>query len=153
LADSEKNDRSPHTLVINADNGSENNGVRTQWLRRLVEFSVQHRVIVRLACYPPYHSKYNPVERVFGVLENYWNGDPLLSVDHALGMSAAMTYKGIHPTSIFIARNYAKGVSLSKKEMKPYERSIERLEGLEKWFLTITPDQASRQLEALALSA
>ncbi|HIE01648.1 MAG TPA: hypothetical protein EYP59_15380 [Thiotrichaceae bacterium] len=30
-----------------------------------------------LAYYPPYHSKYNPVERVWGVLENYWKGDIL----------------------------------------------------------------------------
>jgi len=33
-----------------------------------------------------YHSKYNPIERVFGVLENYWNGDPLTSVAMALGL-------------------------------------------------------------------
>ena len=57
--------------MINADNGPENNTGRTQWIRRLVEFSAEHQVTVKLACYPPYHSKYNPVERVFGVLENY----------------------------------------------------------------------------------
>jgi hypothetical protein len=63
--------------VINANNGSENNSSRTQWIRRLVEFSAEHQIAAKLACYPPCHSKYNPVERVFGVLENYWNGDPL----------------------------------------------------------------------------
>jgi transposase len=25
--------------------------------------------------YPPYHSKYNPIERCWGVLEVYWNGE------------------------------------------------------------------------------
>src|SRR5262245_2149031 len=29
---------------------------------------------VRLAYYPPYHSKYNPIERCWGILENHWNG-------------------------------------------------------------------------------
>lgn len=85
--------------MINADNGPENSGVRTQWLKRLVEFSALHQVDVQLAFYPPYHSKYNPIERVFGVLENYWNGDPLTSVSMALGMAQGMTYKGVHPTA------------------------------------------------------
>jgi hypothetical protein len=59
-----------------------------------VEFSAAQGVTVKLACYPPDHSKYNPVERVFGVLENYWNGDPLCAVSLALGMAEGMTYKG-----------------------------------------------------------
>ena len=65
----------------------------------MVEFSAAHQVTVKLACYPPYHSKYNPVERVFGVLENYWNGDPLQTVQKALGMAEGMTYKGVQPTN------------------------------------------------------
>ena len=59
-----------HTLVINADNGPENSGRRTQWPKRLTEFSDRHRIKIQLAYYPPYHSKYNPVERLWGVLEN-----------------------------------------------------------------------------------
>jgi len=86
--------------VINADNGPENSGARTQWLKRLVEFSLRYQVNVQLAYYPPYHSKYNPIERVFGVLENYWNGDPLTSVTKALDMAQGMTYKGIHPMAV-----------------------------------------------------
>ncbi|MDQ1272482.1 MAG: ISAzo13 family transposase, partial [Planctomycetota bacterium] len=34
------------------------------------KFSARWGVCVQLAYYPPYHSKYNPIERVFGVLEN-----------------------------------------------------------------------------------
>lgn len=101
---------------------------------------------VRLACYPPYHSKYNPIERVFGVLENYWNGDPLLSVDHALGMAAGMTYKRVHPTTWLIDGEYPKGVRLSKKEMRPYEKCMDRLKGLGKWFLDIEPGKAKALL-------
>ena len=52
--------------MINADNGPENSGVRTQWLKRLVEFSACFQVRVQLACYPPYHSKYNPIEESSG---------------------------------------------------------------------------------------
>jgi hypothetical protein len=108
----------------------------------LVEFSAANRVTVKLACYPPYHSKYNPVERVFGVLENYWNGDPLESVEKALGMAEGMTYKGVHPTATLIETPYPKGVRLTKKQMRPYEACIERLTGLGKWFVTITSEAA-----------
>ena len=89
---------------------------------------------MQLACYPPYHSKYNPIERVFGVLENYWNGDPLLSVDHAPGMASRMTYKGVHPTPLLIDTAYPRGVSLTKSAMKPCERCLDRLKDLGKWF-------------------
>ena len=136
--------------MINADNGPENNGARTQWLKRLVEFSAMHKVTVKLACYPPYHSKYNPVERVFGVLENYWNGDPLCSVEHALRMAANMTYKGVHPTTQLIETAYSKGVRLKKKEMKPYERCLDRLKDLGKWFITIVSNKAQKTVDAAA---
>ena len=138
MADAKKNGHSPHTLVINADNGPENSGRRTQWIKRLVELSARHTITVQLACYPPYHSKYNPIERVFGVLENYWNGDPLGSIAHALGMAAGMTYKGVHPVVSLVDGAYPKGVRLSKTEMKSYEKGIKRHCTLGKWFFTIT---------------
>jgi hypothetical protein len=129
--------------VINADNGSENNTGRTQWIKRLVEFSAAYQVTVKLACYPPYHSKYNPVERVFGVLENYWNGDPLETVQKALGMAEGMTYKGVHPTAALIETAYPKGVRLTPKQMQPYEACLQRLTGLRRWFLTIPATAAT----------
>lgn len=130
--------------MINADNGPENNAARTQWLKRLVEFSAEHQIAVKLACYPPYHSKYNPVERVFGVLENYWNGDPLDSVPKAMGMAEGMTYKGVHPTAILVETAYPKGVRLTPKQMVPYEACLDRLSGLRKWFVTITAAAATK---------
>ena len=135
--------------MINADNGPENNAARTQWLKRLVEFSARHAVTVKLACYPPYHSKYNPVERVFGVLERYWNGDPLDSVGKALGMSEGMTYKGVHPTATLVETHYPKGVRLSKKEMSVYAPCIERLPGLPKWFLSIRASATAKLVASL----
>lgn len=134
--------------MINADNGPENNGARTQWLKRLVEFSANNNVIVQLACYPPYHSKYNPVERVFGVLENYWNGDPLLDAQHALGMASAMTYKGVHPRTS-LHEGCPKGVKVAAKPMKIIEQALARREGLTKWFITISPEAASLALRSL----
>jgi hypothetical protein len=152
MAGVKKNGHHPHTLVINADNGPENNTARTQWLRRLVEFGARRRVSVKLACYPPYHSKYNLVERVFGVLENDWNGDPLDSVQKALGMAEGMTCKGVHPKTTLVETVYPKGVRLTKKEMIPYEVCLERLAGLGKWFVTIAAAAATNLIASLTLS-
>jgi hypothetical protein len=137
--------------VINADNGPENSGSRTQWLKRLVEFAAHHQVNVQLAFYPPYHSKYNPIERVFGVLENYWNGDPLTSIAKALGMAEGMTYKGVHPTAKLFQGSYPKGVKLDKKSMKPYEKCLQRLADLSKWFIRISSATAAAMLSLMAI--
>ena len=42
---------------INQDNGGENSSRRTQFMNRLVEFAHRHQLQIRLAYYPPYHSK------------------------------------------------------------------------------------------------
>ena len=65
-----------HTIVINADNGPENSSRRTQFVKRIVELAENKSIDVKLAYYPPYHSKYNPIERVWGAwkttgVENY----------------------------------------------------------------------------------
>ena len=129
----------PHILVINADNGSENNSHRTQFIKRLVEFAHKHGVTIRLAYYPPYHSKYNPIERVWGVLENHWNGVLLDTVDKVLGVAVTMTWRGNHPVVELVQGVYETGVKLTKKAMTAYEAMIERLPGLEKWFVDIPP--------------
>lgn len=129
-------------MVINADNGPENSGVRSQWLKRLVEFSAQWDIKVQLAYYPPYHSKYNPIERVFGVLENYWNGDPLRTVTKALAMAEGMTYNKVHPVVGLVEKEYAKGVKLNNQQRRLYEKALDRLQSLKKWFITILPDNA-----------
>jgi len=48
----------------------ENSSSRTQFIKRLVEFSEKSNIKIKLAYYPPYHSKYNPIERVWGAYEN-----------------------------------------------------------------------------------
>ena len=67
-------------LVINLDNGPENSGARTQFMHRLVMFADATGLEVKLVYYPPYHSKYNPIEHCWGILENHWNGTLLNSV-------------------------------------------------------------------------
>jgi len=110
-----------HTLVINADNGPETNSHRTQFVKRLVEFARKDKLTIRLAYYPPYHSKYNPIERVWAVLENHWNGELLDEVEKALGLASSMTWNGNHPVVELVKGVYKTGVKLTKKSMAAYE--------------------------------
>ena len=134
-----KQDHGLHTLVINADNGPESNGRRTQWLKRLVALSDAQQVTIQLAYYPPYHSKYNPVERLWGVLENHWRGEIIDSGEKALGLARSMTYRGIKPTVRKVSKGYRKGISVAKRAMQEIETRLERTEGLEDWFIKIVP--------------
>ena len=84
----------PHTIVINANNGPENNSHRSQFMTRVIQFAIKHQVIINLAHYPQYHSNYNPIERVWAVLENHWNGQMLDSVKKLLCLASTMQYNG-----------------------------------------------------------
>lgn len=127
------------TLLINADNGPENSGRRTQWLKRLTELADTHGLAVQLAYYPPYHSKYNPVERLWGVLENHWRGEILGSVEKTLGLARSMTYKKIKPTVRKVTKMYRQGITVAKEAMKTIESRLERTTDLEPWFIGIVP--------------
>lgn len=87
-----------HTLVINQDNGPENHSGRTQFMHRLVQFARQAQLTIQLAYYPPYHSKYNPVERAFGWLEQHWRGSVLDTVETVLQFAQTLAFKGKQPT-------------------------------------------------------
>ncbi len=128
----------PHTLVINADNGPENSSRRSQFMKRLIEFAHAQGVNISLAYYPPYHSKYNPIERVWGVLENHWNGELLTSVEKALGFARTMTYNKKTPFVKYVKGIYEKGIKLSKKAHEQLETMIERVSGIEKWAVDIS---------------
>jgi len=126
-------------LVIDLDNGPENHSRRTQFLYRMVQLAQKHQVSVQLAYYPPYHSKYNPIERCWGVLEGYWRGEILDSEAAVLGQARSMTYNGIHPRVHRVTQEYNKGVVRTAAQMKQLETLVCRVPGLEKWFVDILP--------------
>jgi hypothetical protein len=129
----------PSTLVINLDNGPENSSRRTQFIKRALDFANDHGVSIRLAYYPPYHSKYNPVERTHGALEQYWNGMLLTDTQTTIKIAQNMTWKGKHPVVTLVSQVYETGVKLTKKAMAACEKLICRMAGLENWFVEIRP--------------
>lgn len=131
------------TLGLNVDNGPENHSRRTQFMQRLVDFVQQYRVTVRLAYYPPSHSKYNPIERCWGILEHHWNGALLDAIDAVLQLTTTMTWQGMHPIVDLVTTTYQTGVTLTHEAMEAVEAQITRLPGLEKWFVDIVPSPPS----------
>jgi transposase len=127
------------TLAINLDNGPENHSRRTQFMCRLLEFAQRYGLRVRLAYYPPYHSKYNSIERCWGILENHWNGALLDSLDTVIQFAQTMSWKGKHPFVSLVTTTYATGVRLTKEAMERLESQIRRQPDLEKWFVDIFP--------------
>lgn len=126
------------TLLVNLDNGPENNSRRTQFMNRLTQFADEFQIDIQLAYYPPYHSKYNPIERVWGVLEQHWNGSLLDTKDAVIRFAQTMKWNGKNPIVNLVEKCYQTGVSLTKKAMAQIEKRLERLEGLEKWFAKIS---------------
>jgi hypothetical protein len=126
-------------LQIKVDNGPESSGRRTQFLKRMVAFADHIGKPIQLLYYPPYHSKYNPVERCWGILEKHWNGAKLIDLDAMLGWARSMTWKGIRPVVEFTRKVYEKGVTLSKTAMQEVEARLERNPRLPQWDILIQP--------------
>ena len=133
-------------LVIYLDNGPKNAGNRTQWLRRMIEFADGVGLEIRLVYYPAYHSKYNPIEHCWGVLEQKWGGVLLGSLKVILQQARRMTWCGQLPVVKRLAGEYPDGVRLSRAQMKPYEARLQRSAVLPKYDITIKPQQAVRQV-------
>jgi len=127
------------SFALNADNGPDCNSHRTQFMSRLVDFSQESGMNINLAYYPPYHSKYNPVERCWGILENHWNGSILDSIEAVMGCASSMTWNGRHPVVKLVDTVYEKGVKVGKVAMRAIEAKLQRLAALPRWFVTIQP--------------
>lgn len=130
-------------VQLKMDNGPESSGVRTQFLYRMVQLVDTIGKPIQLLYDPPYHSKYNPIERCWGILELHWNGTQLHDVKTMLEWAQSMTWKGIKPR-VELSRNvYAKGVTRSKTAMQAVEARLERNPLLPKWDILIHPIRAA----------
>ena len=130
-------------VQLKMDNGPESSGVRTQFLHRIVQLVDTIGRPIQLLYYPPYHSKYNPIERCWGILELHWNGTQLRDADTMLEWAKRMTWKGLKPVVELSRKLYAKGVTLSKAVMRAVEARLARNPLLPTWDILILPLSAT----------
>lgn len=127
-------------LVIFLDNGPKNSSRRTLWIKCLIDLAKRHNISIELAYYPPYHSKYNMIERYWARLQLSWNGLIINTIDELIKVINKVTWKDVTTKAYFIKKNYKKGITIDKEKMINLEnKHIYRTEGIEKWSLVITP--------------
>ena len=129
-------------LVINLDNGPECNGRRSQFLLRMTEFADLTGLCVRLVYYPPYHSKYNAIERYWAGLEKSWNGYLLSTASAILNRAGNFLWKGARTIVRLLDEVYEKGVKVCGSEKTALEHRLQRAADLPWWDTTIHPKRA-----------
>jgi hypothetical protein len=101
-------------------------------MQRLVEFVQHYHLTVRLAYYPPYHSKYNPIERCWGHFGESLEWDLARFSGRGAPVCRTMTWKGKPPVFALVTTTYQTGVKLTEEAMGVVESQIQRLPSLEK---------------------
>jgi len=130
-------------IQITMDNGPESSGRRTQCLHRMVQLADDMNKPIPLLYYPPYHSKYHPIERCWGILELQWNGTKLIDAETMLEWAKKMTWKGMHPVVELSRKISHKGIALGKVAMQAVEERLERHPALPKYDILINPAPTS----------
>jgi transposase len=125
--------------VINLDGGSATRSNRTQFIKRIVELSKTIGLRIRLIYYPPYHSKYNAIERCWAALENYWNGAILSTIKTAIQWACHMSWKAMLPLVYLVDEVYEKGIKVADAELEAYRSFWQPSATLPKWDITIVP--------------
>ncbi len=126
-------------LMIDLDNGKSVAGNTKRFIQRMVMFAQKIGIPIQLVYYPPYHSKYNAIERVWAALEQYWNPLILDSIDRTIKIAQKMTWKGMNPIVHFLDKFYPKGVKVASEEFKELDKFIIRNSILPKWDIRINP--------------
>jgi transposase len=134
-----KNNKNIKEIVINLDNGPHCSSRRSQFLKRISEFSTKNNIIIKLVYYPPYHSKYNPIERCWASLEQHWNGELLNSVNKVIKITKTMVWSKFSPYVKYIKKEYHNGVKVLKNNLDIIKNKIFFSNTLPKWDLTFYP--------------
>lgn len=128
-------------LMIFLDNGPENSSRRKLWMYRIIKLSTKYEIKIELVYFPPYHSKYNVIERFWGTLQKHWGGLIIDTLDKLIGAINSCTHEGINARGYLRTKEYETGVKVDEKELKllKEEHIIYENEGIKKWSVLVTP--------------
>ena len=124
-----------NTIVILCDGGGSNSSSHRIVKQDLMKLASRLNMNLLLMHYPPYCSKYNPIEhRLFSQITRSWSGAPLLSVEDAARRAAeTTTSKGL---TVYVDIN-TKTYDIQRPIDESYERDSRRriipMEALPKW--------------------
>lgn len=135
-------------LLILCDNGSAN-GCRT----RLWKWELQEQLVDRLGLhvtvshFPPGSSKWNPIEhRLFSFISLNWAGQPLDSVDLALGyMRSTQTSQGLKVEAYLSKKVYPTGQVVTDAQLATIH--LNSLPICPQWNYQIVPRDETKQIQ------
>ncbi|MDI1352791.1 MAG: ISAzo13 family transposase [bacterium] len=128
-------------LMIDLDNGKSVAGNTKRFLQRMVGFSKKIGIPIQLVYYPPYHSKYNMVERFWAAVENYWSPLVLDTISNTINIAKKVVWKGMNPIVHFLDKTYQKGITVDSEDFKELQEFIFRNPDLPKWDILINLDE------------
>lgn len=126
-------------LMIDLDNGKSVASNTKLFIKRIVGFAKKIGLPIQLVYYPPYHSKYNSIERVWAALEKYWKPLVLDNIHNTLEIARRMTFNGINPIVKFLDKVYQNGIKIPNNELKELQQFITRNPDLKLWDVLVNP--------------
>jgi len=73
-----------------------------------------------------YHSKYNRIERCWGILENHWNGALLSPIATTFECAKTMTWRRVRPIVQLLDRVHQTGAKLTTAAFRPVAARLKR---------------------------
>ena len=133
--------RGAKQLVILCDGGGSNSSRHHIVKQDFMDLSEKLGISIIMMHYPPYCSKYNPIEhRLFSQITRSWSGAPLISVKDACDRAAATEAKtGLKVFARIVTKVYEVGRTVRDKYMECVTKRIRFDDSCHKWNYIISP--------------
>ena len=130
-----------HTLVILCDGGGSNSSEHRIVKQDLMDLANKLGIRLLVVHYPPYCSKFNPIEhRLFSQITRSWSGAPLMSLQNAADRAAmTTTKKGLKVHVHINSKTYDIKRPIEESYQKRLARQVVFAPELGKWNYLVKP--------------
>ena len=130
-----------HTLVILCDGGGSNSSAHRIVKQDLMDLANKLGIRLLVVHYPPYCSKFNPIEhRLFSQITRSWSGAPLMSLQNAADRAAmTTTKKGLKVHVHINSKTYDIKRPIDESYQKRLTRQVVFAQELGKWNYLVKP--------------
>ena len=130
-----------HTLVILCDGGGSNSSSHRIVKQDLMDLANKLGIKLLVVHYPPYCSKFNPIEhRLFSQITRSWSGAPLMSLQNAADRAAmTTTKKGLKVHVHINSKSYDIKRPIEESYPKRLARQVVFAPELGKWNYLVKP--------------
>lgn len=130
-----------HTLVILCDGGGSNSSAHRIVKQDLMDLANKLGIRLLVVHYPPYCSKFNPIEhRLFSQITRSWSGAPLMSLQNAAYRAAMTTTKNGLKVHVHInSKTYDIKRPIDESYQKRLARQVVFAQELGEWNYLVKP--------------